>query len=101
VLEQGLCRSGRTRPARVEFGCSASLPNRFKTTDNSRLSKRFPELRNKTPGNLFRNMTLQQKQLLLDNTARAISGASQEVLERDVANCRRANPRTAMVWHEH
>jgi catalase len=44
------------------------------------------------PGNLFRNMTLQQKQLLFDNTARAISGASQEVLERHVANCRRADP---------
>ncbi len=37
-------------------------------------------------------MTPEQKQLLFDNTARAIKGASQEVLERHVANCRRADP---------
>ena len=34
----------------------------------------------------------EQKQLLFDNTARAINGASQEVLERHLANCRRADP---------
>src|ERR1700741_2843292 len=44
------------------------------------------------PGYLFRKMTPEQKQLLFDNTARAINGASQEVLERHVANCRRADP---------
>src|ERR1700678_4382980 len=44
------------------------------------------------PGNLFRKMTPQQKELLFENTARAINGASQEVLERHVANCRRADP---------
>src|SRR5271168_4781810 len=44
------------------------------------------------PGNLFRKMSPQQKQLLFDNTARAINGASQEVMERHVANCRRADP---------
>ena len=44
------------------------------------------------PGNLFRLMSAEQKQLLFDNTARAINGASQEVLERHVANCRRADP---------
>jgi catalase len=43
------------------------------------------------PGNLFRGMAPKQKQLLFDNTARAINGASQEVLERHVANCRRAD----------
>jgi catalase len=37
-------------------------------------------------------MTPAQKQLLFDNTARAIQGASQEVLERHVANCKRADP---------
>jgi hypothetical protein len=37
-------------------------------------------------------MTREQKQLLFDNTARAINGASQEVLERHVENCRRADP---------
>jgi catalase len=37
-------------------------------------------------------MTPLQKQLLFENTARAINGASQEVLERHVANCRRADP---------
>ena len=44
------------------------------------------------PGNLFRKMTPEQKQLLFDNTARAINGASQEVLERHVANCSKADP---------
>ncbi len=44
------------------------------------------------PGSLFRKMSPEQKQLLFDNTARAIIGASQEVLERHVANCRRADP---------
>jgi catalase len=44
------------------------------------------------PGNLFRQMTHEQKQLLFDNTARAINGATQDVLERHVANCRRADP---------
>jgi catalase len=44
------------------------------------------------PGNLFRKMTPGQKQLLFDNTARAINGASQEVLERHVANCTKADP---------
>src|SRR6266851_2878073 len=43
------------------------------------------------PGNLFRKMTPAQQQVLFDNTARAIKGASQEVLERHVANCRRAD----------
>jgi catalase len=37
-------------------------------------------------------MTPEQKQLLFENTARAINGASQEVLERHVENCRRADP---------
>lgn len=44
------------------------------------------------PGNLFRLMSSEQKQLLFENMARAINGASQEVLERHVANCRRADP---------
>jgi catalase len=44
------------------------------------------------PGSLFRKMSREQKQLLFDNTARAINGASPEVLERHVANCRRADP---------
>jgi catalase len=44
------------------------------------------------PGNLFRKMTPEQKELLFENTARAINGASQEVLERHVVNCRRADP---------
>jgi catalase len=37
-------------------------------------------------------MTPEQKQLLFDNTARAIKGASQEVLERHIANCNNADP---------
>src|SRR5271155_2539981 len=44
------------------------------------------------PGNLFRKMTPEQKQLLFENPARAMNGASQEVMERHVTNCRRADP---------
>jgi catalase len=44
------------------------------------------------PGNLFRKMTPEQKQVLFDNTARAINGASPEVLKRHVANCTKADP---------
>jgi catalase len=44
------------------------------------------------PGNLFRKMSPEQKHLLFDNTARAIQGAAQEVQERHVANCHRADP---------
>jgi catalase len=44
------------------------------------------------PGNLFRKMTPQQKQLLFDNTARAINGASKEVHDRHIGNCSKADP---------
>ena len=44
------------------------------------------------PGDLFRKMTPEQKQLLFDNTARAINGASEEVLERHIGNCSKADP---------
>jgi catalase len=44
------------------------------------------------PGNLFRKMTPEQKQRLFDNTARAINGGSRAVMERHVANCRKADP---------
>jgi catalase len=43
------------------------------------------------PGNLFRKMSPKQQQLLFENTARAIKGASQEVLERHVVNCSKAD----------
>jgi catalase len=43
------------------------------------------------PGNLFRKMTPEEKQRLFANTARAIDGASQEVLKRHIANCTRAD----------
>jgi catalase len=44
------------------------------------------------PGILFRLMTSTQKQALFENTARAINGASEEVLLRHIENCRRADP---------
>ena len=44
------------------------------------------------PGNLFRKMTPEQKQLLFDNTARAIGGASKEVEDRHIGNCSKADP---------
>ncbi len=45
------------------------------------------------PGVLFREkMTGEQKQVLFENTARAIQGASQETIERHIANCAKADP---------
>ena len=37
-------------------------------------------------------MTPEEKQRLFDNTARAMKGVSRDVMERHVANCRRADP---------
>jgi len=37
-------------------------------------------------------MTPAQRQVLFDNTARAINGASQPVVERHIANCTQADP---------
>lgn len=44
------------------------------------------------PGALFRLMTSAQKQTLFDNTARAISPASDEVKKRHIGNCGNADP---------
>jgi catalase len=44
------------------------------------------------PGDLFRMMTPGQKSVLFDNTARAINGASREVVARHIANCSKADP---------
>ena len=45
------------------------------------------------PGILFREkMTPEQQQVLFANTARAISGASKETIERHIANCTKADP---------
>jgi len=44
------------------------------------------------PGMLFRTFTLAQQQRLFENTARAISGASAETIERHIANCTKADP---------
>ncbi|KAB8041560.1 catalase [Janthinobacterium aquaticum] len=44
------------------------------------------------PRALFRLMTPAQQQVLFDNTARAISGASQLVKDRHIANCTACDP---------
>ncbi|MEO6972895.1 MAG: catalase [Rhodoferax sp.] len=44
------------------------------------------------PGNLFRLMTPEKQQLLFENTARAVGGASLEVQKRHIANCSQADP---------
>ncbi len=44
------------------------------------------------PGNLFRLMSDQQKQVLFENTARAISGASRDVQARHIFHCTQADP---------
>ncbi|MFD3686509.1 catalase [Nocardiopsis sp. NPDC058631] len=43
------------------------------------------------PGNLFRQMTPEQQQVLFENTARAIDGASQATIERHIGNCTQAD----------
>lgn len=44
------------------------------------------------PGDLFRLMSAQQQQVLFENTARAIDGASQATIERHIENCTKADP---------
>ncbi|WP_397448522.1 catalase [Pseudomonas sp. NA-150] len=44
------------------------------------------------PGALFRLMTTEQKQALFDNTARAIQGVEQMIVERHISNCTKADP---------
>ncbi|HBO6774598.1 TPA: catalase [Pseudomonas aeruginosa] len=44
------------------------------------------------PRALFQLMSPAQQQALFDNTARAIRGASQEVIERHIGNCSKADP---------
>jgi catalase len=45
------------------------------------------------PGILFREkMTAEQQQVLFENTARAIDGASEATIERHIANCTKADP---------
>jgi catalase len=45
------------------------------------------------PGILFREkMTAEQQQVLFENTARAIDGASLATIERHIANCTKADP---------
>ena len=44
------------------------------------------------PGNLFRQMTPAQQQVLFENTARALGDARPEVKQRHIANCTKADP---------
>jgi catalase len=44
------------------------------------------------PGELFRLMSPAQMQVLFDNTARAIHGASRPIIERHISNCTQADP---------
>ncbi len=44
------------------------------------------------PGDLFRLMTPEQQQVLFDNTAGSLGGASLEVQQRHIANCAKADP---------
>lgn len=43
------------------------------------------------PGNLFRMMNTNQKQVLFDNTARAINGATDRTIQRHIDNCLKAD----------
>ncbi len=44
------------------------------------------------PGALFRLLSTDERQRLFENTARSVGGASDEVQQRHVANCSRADP---------
>lgn len=44
------------------------------------------------PGNLFRLMSPEQQQVLFENTARAINGASERTIERHIHHCAQADP---------
>jgi catalase len=44
------------------------------------------------PGDLFRLMTPEKQWLLFENTARAINGAAEMVVERHISNCTKADP---------
>ncbi|MYM86084.1 catalase [Duganella sp. BJB488] len=44
------------------------------------------------PGNLFRLLTAEKKQLLFENTARAIHGVSKAVQQRHIHHCTQADP---------
>jgi catalase len=44
------------------------------------------------PGNLFRLLTPEKKQLLFENTARQVGGADVEIQKRHIANCTKADP---------
>lgn len=44
------------------------------------------------PGDLFRLMTAEQREVLFANTARAIYGADQAIIDRHIANCAMADP---------
>ena len=44
------------------------------------------------PGMLFRLMSSEQQQVLFENTARSVGGASVEIQKRHIANCLKADP---------
>ena len=44
------------------------------------------------PGNLFRLMTPDKQTLLFENTARSVGGASEQIQQRHIANCTKADP---------
>lgn len=44
------------------------------------------------PGALFRLMRPEQRQVLFENTARAMSGATREIMLRHIGNCLKADP---------
>ena len=44
------------------------------------------------PGNLFRLLTREKQQLLFENTATSVGGASKEIQQRHINNCNKADP---------
>lgn len=70
-----------TEPPLELFGAAANWD--FRKDDDDYYSQ---------PRALFRLMTAEQQQVLFDNTARAINGASSHVKQRHIDNCTKADP---------
>jgi catalase len=89
-----LAAARRTSRTAVANGSSPSSPNRrwrSKARPRTGITASTTDYYSQ-PGNLFRLLTAEKKQLLFENTARAIHGVSKPVQERHIFNCTQADP---------
>ena len=72
----------RTRPEAVLGDKAYSGRGNRTLLRSKRITAVIPQ-----PGNLFRLMTPAQQQVLFENTARSLGGASKAIQERHIAHC--------------